>query len=606
MACKIAGMTSGGFGMFGGMLGGIPGIASVAPTIMAVAANGPTAIVAQAAMSAASGAVGDTGLDPLTAISSGTLGAITSAAGGSGIAAALTAAVPSGLGDLASKVTDSSSLITSITAHASEFMPVDISAGLQIFNQVQSFSGSSIDIMPTITRALNTDFGGITGLTKDFTDGGFLGDSIGNFDELLTNGIGSLTDGLGASFPDLGAGFASLGKFGDVSNFANLMQPGQIASQLLSEGLGDIGNIATKLEGLGIPLDDLSNPLYQGKIQEVMNGITNITDLADIQEVMGSGINLNNLGQLTDVTKVLDNNIGKSFSSFADLGTKLGSIDTGSLASLGDLGDMMGGMAGGSDLTNILGQTDLLSPEYFSNISGVFGNGTGPDGSVLMRDVMGIAAGYGIEDYIPSYKQAIDQLSDLGVTADVQSLYGQLSAGLGGAYTDVSAGTINDPLIGIFATLDDWASAKQTQITDEFTIIGNNSSPTVQNLIDTSRNNWIGTADKLNTELENIAISDIDTSLVSPGNKATMLSFARQLPTYGQDGSNRAEFLAKSAAPTQTGDFLKLGLREGQNLAQFAEYGIGYAGQLNDDLEPINEFNDTQNVAGFTDEDFLT
>jgi len=588
MACKIAGLSVGGFGFFGGALGGVTAMVPKSANIMNAVTSNPVFASAQGAISVASGSVGDTLLNPVTAISSAAAGAVSSTSFGSELAASLTGGV---LPEYSSLMTDPSSLVSSIQAHATQFIPADISSGLQIFDQVQAFSLSSLDLMPTITRALGTDFGGISGIAKNFTDGGFLGDAIGNFDQLLTNGMGSLTDGLSGSFGDLGTSFTSLGKFGNVADFGNLMQPGQIASQLLDNGLGDIGNIAQTIESVGIPLDDLTNPLYQGKLQEVLNGVTNLTDLIDIQQVMGSGLNLNKLGDLTDVTKVLDGNLGKSFTDFADLGSKLQDISTGAVSSLGELGETMATMVDGSDLSLLVGQTDILPQGLFDNISNVYGQGTGPDGAVLMRDVMGLAAGYGIEDRIPTLNQALQLLDSDGVTGTVESMYGELSAGLAGSFTDVSAETVTDPRTGfVYGSLDDFVFGKTSQIDGEFTSIASSTSNVTQDLLTAAKSNWTASTAQLSKELGNVSVSDIDTTLVQAGNKASMLSFAQQLTTYGQDGKNRGEYLEKIAAPTVTGNYMKFGLREGKNLEAFGGKGIDYAGILQDEPETILPF----------------
>ena len=588
MACKIAGTSVGGFGFMGGAFGGIPGMAGQSSFIMNNIANNPLTSTVSSVAAAATAAVGDTVADPLTAISSEAAGLVSNVGIANDLAATLTGGALPG----SSLVSNPFDLAASMTAHASEFIPGDISAGIQIFDQAQSFSLASLDIMPTITRMLGTDFGGITNIAKDFTDGGFLGESINNFDELLTNGLGNLADT--GSFAELAGGFGNLGKFGNVSDFANIMQPGQVMGQMLDSGLGDVGNLANQLIENGIPLDDLTNPIYQNKIQGIMNGVTDLTDLRDIQSVMGSSLNLNSLGNLTDINRVIDGNIGKSFSSFADLGTKLQYIDTGNVASLGDLGDMMSSMTAGDDILQLIDQDAVLRQDFYDNIAGIYGSGTGPDGSVLLRDIMGTVGGYGIEEYIPTYDQAYGLLNGEGVTTTLQSMYGELSSALGGSYTDVSGAILTDPRTGtIYDNLDELVIEKTRQISGEFDNIGNNPSNTVQELLTTARANWGAASTQLNTELSNISISDIDTSLVTPGNKGSIIGFAQQLTTYGQDINNRAEYLERVAANTLTGGFMKFGLREGRNIAQLTENDIGYSGLIQDELEAILPFDTT-------------
>lgn len=577
MACST-GLTGGRGRAFGGFLSG-SGIGSV---ISAATGGAVNASVATAALSAVAGASGAVGANPLTQITSAVATAVGSAGGGSLISAAL-----SGAGPVGSVFAGQTDFIGSLVAQATAMMPIDISSSLQIFDQVSGFADISKSIMQNATRALGTEFGAISGLAKNFTDGGFLGDNIGNFNDMITNGVAGLTDGLSGSITDLGSSLLNVGKFGDFTDLSNLMNPGQLVGQMLDNGLGDISGLANNLLANGIPLGDLSNPLYQNKIQSVMNGITSITDLADIQKVMGSSINLNSLGQLTDITKVIDTNIATTFNSFADLGGTLQKMSTGVVSNMGEFGDMVSNVSGVGDLTNLIQENTVLDQSTFNAISSYMGGGTGPDGGILTRDLLGSAAAYGHDVYMDAYTTATTALTNAGTTSTVQAMYGEISAGLNGSYT--IGPNITDPRTTIsYTVLDDFVTAKAAQISSEFASLDIATDP----YINAVRTNWNNSAQAVTTEVNLLAQTDIDPSLVTAGHKGSMHSFASRLGDMGKDEHDTSHLLERVATSDIHGEAVKYSLREGRNLSVYQSNEAGYVGAIRDTLEPTITWTD--------------
>lgn len=596
MACPGVGVTAAGWAFFGGALVG-GGMVSKMTNIAANTAGniGPTAALAGAAKAAAS--VGDYVGDPLQFIPAAAASTVANiGVSGNPVVAALTGAAPSAFSGAFS---DPTKMLTSMVSHAQTYLPTDISSAIQIAQQALPFSEASINMMPNLTRALGTSFGDIAGTLTDFTDGGFLGENIGNFNEMISNGLGSLTDGLSGSLNELGSSFANFGKFGDMLNPEFLMQPGSIASQLLDNDLGDIGGFANKLLDAGIPLDDLNNPIYQNKIQSIMNGMTDVTDLIDIKKVMGANVNLNSLGDITNFQKMVGGVAGKSFSNFGEMASKFGTMELGKIANMGELGDMMSNMVDASDLQNVLGESSFLSQANFDAISSIYGNGSGPDGAVLMRDILGTSAGYGHEVYMDTYKQAMDILDSDGTTSTLATMYDELSAGLNGDYLDVpgdfgGSTDITDPRSGsVFTEMEAFVTAKTAQINSELNNIVSSVSTNTQELLTTVGNNWNASASQVSNEVANIAAADIDVSLVTAGHKGSILSFTQQLNQYGADYKNKGEYFAKVAQPGLTGEFLKLALREGQNRALLSENDVKYVAALVDEEEDIDPFDTT-------------
>lgn len=588
MACPVP-LTGGQFGAFGGMLGG-SGLASFAPSFTALAAVAPQALVAQAAISAATGAIG---ANPLTELSSAVAASV-AVPGASGILqSALTGQVPS-----AASLISGSDMIGSLVAQAATMVPTDISSITQIIPQVANFSNITQTVMPAITRGLNTQFGAIAGNVTNFASSGFTGIDIPNFDGMITNGISSITDGVGSSIADLGSGLSKLGEFGDFTDLGNLMKPGQVVGQMLDKGLGDIGDMANKLIDEGIDIANLANPLYQNKIQEVMNTITGITDIADIQQAMGSQIpGLANLGDVTNMKKVLDQNIPLVINNFTELGERFeirgASSRFGKIANLGEMGDLMSNIETTDDLTLLASEESVLDQTTFNAIESVYGGGSGPDGSVLVRDVLASAAGYGHDVYLDVYSTATTQLNSDGVTATLEAMYSELSAGIAGSYTVGS--DITDPRTSIVYTndLDAFVTAKVAQISGEMSVLAN---ITTNPYLNAARDNWNNSVNALETEITLVNQSDIDTTNISAGHVGSMWSFASRLGDMGQDEIDVSHVLERLATNDKAGEFVKFSLREGRNVALFADKDIQYPVSIRGTAELPDEWEDPSDV----------
>ncbi len=567
-----------------GMAGGLGGMVSAMGPVASLAGGGAVLTQASNALSVVAAATpGGIPADPLTGLTGSVLPAVIAAGNSSGIASALTGQVPT----FAQSVLGETDMLGSLVSQATTYLPADISSGVQIFNQALSYSGLSQDIMQTASKAFGTEFGAITDLAKDFTNGGFLGEGIGDFNEMLTNGIAGLTDGLSSSITDLGANFSDFGSFGDFADLGNLMNPGQIVNQMLNQDLGDIGNLANSLLENGIPLDDLLNPIYQFKIQDVMNGITDAVDLSDIQGVMGSSLNINALGELTDFSKMIDTNIASTFNSFSELGTNIADLGTGTIESIGQYGEMIGNIASGDDLPNLLNKTTLMDQASFDLIANSLGNGTGPAGSVVLSDIFGTAGAYGHDVYLSAYKDATDALETSGVTSLASTLYSELSAGIGGSYTVGS--NITDPRTSIvYTTLDDFAVAKTAQITSEFSALDSNNDP----YLSSASSTWSSSAQAAVTENTVIGQSDIDPSNVTAGHTTSMWSFAGQLNELGKDEFNSGQHIERVSSNNVTGEAMKHALREGRNRNLYSEYGMEYAGNIKNTKESSSKYTD--------------
>jgi GH24 family phage-related lysozyme (muramidase) len=250
------------------------------------------------------------------------------------------------------------------------------------------FSGISRQIVGGVSEALGQEFG--SGL-------GGLGSLVRNIDGLATFGVSTLGDNLAA----VAMGMINTGQW-DARNLTRLMQPGNIAAQIVSRGLGESTGLLQGLISRGVPLAGMDNPIYDKDIQQVLSSINASAALTDVSKAFGVNVSLSNLGQLTDLNYMMSGIADKlPIKNFQDLGLTLTSMQITGADTFKDIGDAFLRIETTKDLNNISTMpTPMHRPTAESMIKN-FGYGSGTFGETTMADMMGTMAGYVHEDTFP-------------------------------------------------------------------------------------------------------------------------------------------------------------------------------------------------------------
>jgi len=415
IASKIGGLASAASG-----LGALSNIAQVTTQF----AN-PAAILAAGVPGGALGNV-SSALN-IGSIGSGTLGG------------ALSNGVSSAFSSIGSTFTGA------LGGHAGNLFGTGPIQAFQTFNAVDAFSGVSQSLAGTLQSTLGAQFGqAVSSLTKtlplngDF--GNFLGSSIGDIQGMVTNGMSSLTS-LVNDLPSFASDLSNLGSSFNLGALTEFGNPGQLIQQISSAGGFDVTGIGSALKevGLGdINLSSLSSGVFNAELTDALGMITNPQMIANAQTLLGSNLQgLESLADFTDMAKVMPASFDSiPFDNFSQLGEHLQSIELGSLANTGQLGNLINSIST-VDIPNIINTTNVFDSTALSNITSNFLGGSGPGGSILSSDLMGTVGGVGIKNAHAAYADAINTISAGGGFNDVNVLYGQIANAINGDYLDV-------------------------------------------------------------------------------------------------------------------------------------------------------------------------
>jgi hypothetical protein len=395
-----------------------------------------------------------------------------------------------------------------------------------------------------------------------------------------------------------------------------------VAISLESENY-QLDNIETELAGdvsVSVPLQQL---IYQGMTRvtgdelvqvlellqfnlddrtEVLNRLTNLADLLNPVKLFPNSfasltlktfegnraiyannsdtVNSNLLGYLPNYLIPIYEELAKIVPSGQALATialqaSFGQIKNISEMSVPQLAQAFTSQETTKDLPLIANLTQPVPQNVKDYYNENFATGTGPDGTLVLTDVLGASIGIGYVDELANVVVNIQEIASS--IPGLSGVYTMMLDTNNGVYGNPVTGPVNIPDIGIFVNADSaystaLISSAQEQlagVVETFpaqTTAMNLAFDNIGNLIVNETNNAANAG---------IVIGDIETAPVGRG---IIMSFVQSLDSYAQDvGQNGpSQFLQQLAnLETQGGQAVVAAMRAGRNIARLAELGVG-------------------------------
>jgi len=246
--------------------------------------------------------------------------------------------------------------------------------------------------------------------------------------------------------------------------------------------------------------------------------------------------------------------------------------------------------------TNNLPLITALTEAVPASVSSYLANIAGTDGSsVVVCDVLGIAAGYQVTDY---FINTVSTLANTNV-AYLTTVYQTMNSVVGNVYGDPINGPVTipggQPAAGIYYATGNVGNVTATAADAAITGSGGDTPPTGPGLIPvanieignitTTSSAQVATLNSYFTSMaaqvaqeKNLqSLAQIDFANLIPNNSPTVYSLVYSLPSYGQqtEAGGMAQFWEGVAnISTFTGQAVVATLREGVNLARLGNAGI--------------------------------
>lgn len=293
-----------------------------------------------------------------------------------------------------------------------------------------SLSDSNKNLVGAISEGVSLKFGSGTA--------GY-GPKVRNMQDAMTFSITTLGQNIEAIAADL----INMGNW-DISDLMRLMQPGQVALQILKKGNSALG-LVEELIRMGVPIAGVDNPMYDSLTLTALANINSPYAINYVKSVFGMRTEISNLGDICLLEKMmLTSKDYLPLTNFRELGVQFSYIGIASDSlKMKELGSIIAQIETTTDLNHISQLEKPVPDDVGTHLMQVYGYGGGQYGEQTLIDIVGTAAGYIHVDTIQVITASANFISGHPEAARLVALSNLLHNTLTGDYTDV--GLIGDP-----------------------------------------------------------------------------------------------------------------------------------------------------------------
>ena len=228
------------------------------------------------------------------------------------------------------------------------------------------------------------------------------------------------------------------------------------------------------------------------------------------------------------------------------------------------------------DLDLISSLTTAVPPSVAEFYANTYATGTGPNGTLVITDLLGAAVGVPFTSDLTNVTTTINSMISDGILDTLTITYVRMQNTVDGVYTDEAGNIVIPPGPGggIYGNANAAFNALIVAAAGE--VAGIESAYPAQSSVLNS--NFISMAANLNTENINLSLASIDIANLDPTGRGPIMSLVQNLPDYGinTEQNGPSQFLESVAnLSTQGGQAIVACLREGKNVSVLDGTGVG-------------------------------
>jgi hypothetical protein len=244
--------------------------------------------------------------------------------------------------------------------------------------------------------------------------------------------------------------------------------------------------------------------------------------------------------------------------------------------SLSQLSAAFANMQTTRDLDLISSLTTAVPPSVAEFYANTYATGTGPNGTLVITDLLGAAVGVPFTSDLTNVTTTINSMTSDGILTTLTGTYVRMENTVNGVYTDLSGNVVIPPGPGA-GTYGNADAALNALISNAAVEVANieSSYPTQSGVLNS---NFIAMAANLSSEFTNLSLASIDIANLDPNNRGPIMSLVQSLPDYGvnTEQNGPTQFLESVAdLNTQGGQSIVACLREGKNVSVLDAAGAG-------------------------------
>lgn len=459
---------------------------------------------------------------------------------------------------------------------------IDLSRYANVIQMAAAVTSQNRTLVGSISEAMSQNFGnGVGGV----------GAATRNMQDAMTFNVTSLGQNINAVAADM----IAMGTW-DTTNLMRFMQPGHVATQIISLGLGDIIGLNDILIAAGIPLAGIDNPIYDQPILILLSTITDPDAISTIQTSFSMTTSIFNIGELCNIEKMMPTSYKYlPVNNFREFGVQLSVIGISTASTVKQIGLAFSKLQTSTDLNHISQMSQPLPTEVATQLMQLVGYGGGSLGEQTMADICGTPAGYVHTDTIPVITATNKLIASHSEAATLATLTQLLADTANGKYTTLGddgdpnasppvpsdSGYITVPFPSptgsqTFATLDAAILAFIPLIEAEHVKLLNTTDPVLKNAINKLQVAYNASCAQLVRENNNLQLHNINIFDPIPPSPNSAIMFMQGLDYYGlQTGYGQpGEYLERVASDDVYGDSIKYCMRQARNAAALADLGI--------------------------------
>ena len=245
--------------------------------------------------------------------------------------------------------------------------------------------------------------------------------------------------------------------------------------------------------------------------------------------------------------------------------------------SLAQLSAAFANMQTTRDLDLISSLTTAVPPSVAEFYANTYATGTGPDGTLVITNLLGAAVGVPFTSDLTNVTATINSMTSDGILNRLIIIYIRMQNTVDGVYnTGIDNNVEIPPGPGEGSYINPDAALNALIIVAAAEVAGIESLYPTQSSVLNS--NFISMAASLNLENTNLSLAGVDVANLNPTGRAPIMSFVQSLPDYGvnTEQNGPAQFLETVAdLSTQGGQAIVACLREGKNIFALDAGGAG-------------------------------
>ena len=227
------------------------------------------------------------------------------------------------------------------------------------------------------------------------------------------------------------------------------------------------------------------------------------------------------------------------------------------------------------DLPAISALQQAVPASVAAYYSSTYATGSGPNGTLVITDLLGAAVGIPFTSDLTNVTTAINSMTTSGILGTLTVTYVRMKDTVDGVYSVGNTVVIPaGPGAGTYGNVDSALSALISDASN--TVSGIQSSYPAQSA--NLNTNFTDMASSLSTENTNLSLASIDIPNLLTTGRGPIMSFVQSLPNYGVNTQENgpSQFLETVAdLNTQGGQAIVACLREGRNIAALNAVNVG-------------------------------